>query len=205
MAEATWHTAQLDDCLARFRRGDVTARDELLAQVYERLQRLTRKMLGGFPGVKRWTETDDVLQNVLVRLLRALQDVRPPCMRGFFALSTELIRRELLDLARHYQGPHGVGAHHQSNAGGDEAGQPVYEKAGESHEPSRLAVWREFHGRVHDLPEEEREVVGLLFYQELTQAQAAEILGVTVRTVQRRWHSALVHLHDLLQGHWPEE
>ncbi len=202
MAEATLHSAQLEDCLVRFHHGDVSARDELLGRVYDRLQRLTRKMLRGFPGVKRWTETDDVLQNVLVRLVRALKDVQPRSMREFFGLSTELIRRELLDMARHYDGPFGMGAHHQTNAGSD-AGRPAYEKADESHEPSTLAIWREFHTRVQDLPEEEREVVGLLFYQELTQAQAAEILQVTVRTVQRRWHSALVQLHGLLQGHWP--
>jgi RNA polymerase sigma factor (sigma-70 family) len=203
MVEATWHTAQLEGCLARFRCGDPAARDELLRQVYDRLQRLTRKMLRNFPGVKRWTETDDVLQNVLLRLVRALQDVQPGSMREFFGLSTELIRRELLDMARHYDGPQGMGAHHWTNAGDEVSGRPAYEKADESHEPSALAIWREFHHQVQGLPEEEREVVGLLFYQELTQAQAAEILHVTVRTVQRRWHAALVKLHDLLKGHWP--
>jgi len=203
MAAATWDTAQLESCLERFRCGDAAACDELLRQVYDRLRRLTRKMLRTFPGVKRWTETDDVLQNVLLRLVRALQHVQPASTREFFRLSTELIRRELLDLARHYDGPHGQGAHHYTNAGNEISGKPAYEKADDSQEPSALAIWCEFHCLVQDLPEEEREVVGLLFYQELTQAQAAELLRVTVRTVQRRWHAALVKLHDILKGHWP--
>ena len=54
------------------------------------------------------------------------------------------------------------------------------------------------------LPDDEREVVGLLFYQELPQAEAAALLHVTVRTVQRRWQSARFALHEALQGEVPE-
>ena len=39
----------------------------------------------------------------------------------------------------------------------------------------------------------------------LTQAEAAELLQVTVRTVQRRWHAALLKLHDILKDHAPEQ
>jgi DNA-directed RNA polymerase specialized sigma24 family protein len=87
------------------RDGRVQAPDELISHVRERLQRLTRKMLQDYPGVKRWEQTDDVLQNALVRLLRALRDVRPASMREFFGLASVQIRRELLDLAKHYYGP----------------------------------------------------------------------------------------------------
>ena len=38
-------------------------------------------------------------------------------------------------------------------------------------EPSALSAWCEFHERVRDLPPDEREVVDLLFYQELTQGE----------------------------------
>ena len=59
-----------------------------------------------------------------------------------------------------------------------------------THEPSRLAVWTEFHRQVADLPEEDREVFDLLWYQGLTQAEAAAVLGISERTVSRRWISA---------------
>jgi DNA-directed RNA polymerase specialized sigma24 family protein len=42
-------------------------------------------------------------------------------------------------------------------------------------------------------------VVGLIFYQGWTQAQVAEVLGVNVRTVRRRWEAALVRLHRVLK------
>jgi RNA polymerase sigma-70 factor (ECF subfamily) len=196
-------TLELQGLLDRMHAGDREAREELFHRVCGRLERLTRKMLKGFPGVRRWAQTDDVLQNALIRLLRALEEVHPASVREFFLLTTEQIRRELIDLARHYFGPRGPGTKHASMAGGTE--HPAYEKADLSREPSALAAWCEFHEQVQRLPTEEREVVGLLYYQELPQAEAAAILGVTVRTVQRRWHSALLMLHEILKGQWPGE
>ncbi len=38
----------------------------------ERLTRLARKMLKDFGRVRRWEETDDVVQNALLRLYRTL-------------------------------------------------------------------------------------------------------------------------------------
>jgi RNA polymerase sigma-70 factor (ECF subfamily) len=203
MADVFPQTTLLQGYLDRMRAGDRSARDELFRRVCGRLERLTRKMLKGFPRVHRWAQTDDVLQSALVRLLRALNDVQPGSVREFFALSAEQIRRELLDLARHYYGPQGPGAKHATHSGQSDAAQPAYEKVDNSHEPSALAAWCEFHRQVRELPEDEREVVNLLFYQELTQAEAAGLLNVTVRTVQRRWQSALLKLHQILKGQWP--
>ena len=44
----------------------------------------------------------------------------------------------------------------------------------------------------------------LLYYQGLTQAEAAEVLGVSERTVKRRWQAARLALHDALGGEIPE-
>jgi RNA polymerase sigma-70 factor (ECF subfamily) len=203
MAESLSQTTVLQGYLDRMRAGDASARDELLRRVCGRLQRLTHRMLKDFPGVHRWEQTDDVLQNALIRLLRALREVQPASMREFFALTTEQVRRELIDLARHYYGPQGEGTHRASHGGQGNGQPPVYEPADESFEPSALAGWREFHQQVRQLPDEEREVVDLLFYQELNQAEAAALLHVTVRTVQRRWHAALLTLHRVLKGQWP--
>jgi RNA polymerase sigma-70 factor (ECF subfamily) len=203
MADASPQTQGLQECLERMRAGDPGARNELIRRACGRLERLTRKMLRGFPGVRRWEQTDDVLQNALIRLLRALEDVRPASVRHFFALTAEQVRRELIDLARHYYGPQGPGAKHATHTDADDQDGPAYERPDYSHEPSALASWCEFHEQVRRLPEEEREVVDLLFYQGLTQAEAAGLLQVTVRTVQRRWQAALVNLHQVLKGQWP--
>ena len=47
------------------------------------------------------------------------------------------------------------------------------ELADTTHDPDRLAAWTDFHREVEALPAEEREVFDLLFYQGLSQAEAA--------------------------------
>jgi len=39
-------------------------------------------------------------------------------------------------------------------------------------------------------------VVNLIYYEGLGQSEVAELLGVSVRTVKRRWQSARFHLYQ---------
>jgi RNA polymerase sigma factor (sigma-70 family) len=196
-------TVEIERLVARLRAGDGPARDALIASASARLERLTRKMLGGFPEVHRWEQTDDVLQNALMRLHRALGAVCPESSLHFYRLAAEQIRRELIDLARRYRGAHGLGANHASVGGGDSGGMDIANPDGSTNEPGALAEWTEFHDRIANLPEEERQVVDLLFYQGLSQAEAAGLLGVTDRTVKRRWQSARLALYEGLGGRLP--
>src|SRR5436305_5872475 len=107
-------SALIQGWIDRLKQGDESARSELLRCASERLTRLTRKMLRDFPGVHRWEQTDDVLQNANLRLYSALKAVTPPSARDFFRLAALQIRRELLDMARRYAGPMGLGANHAS-------------------------------------------------------------------------------------------
>src|SRR5205814_1741572 len=112
----------LTDRLGRSRAGDPEALNELLSAYWGRLERLARKMLGRFPDVRRVTETGDVLQNALVRLVRALERVEVGSTRDFFGLAAEQMRRELLDLARHYYGPNGLGTRQAGRVGPTDSG-----------------------------------------------------------------------------------
>jgi RNA polymerase sigma-70 factor (ECF subfamily) len=207
VADPSSQTLQVQAYLDRLRGGEEAARGELLNCACERLRRLTRKMIKGYPKVHRWEQTDDVLQNAVIRLQRTLQQLPVATARDFFRLAALHIRRELLDMAKHYYGPRGAGAHHASHAESpaDSGRVPAAaHPADVTHEPVRLATWGAFHERVAALPDEEREVFDLLWYQGLTQVEAAELLHVNVRTVKRRWLSARMHLQDALQGEVPE-
>jgi RNA polymerase sigma-70 factor (ECF subfamily) len=200
MSEATHSTTQIQLRLDRLRAGDESARDELLSLASDRLTRLARRMLRSYPGVQRWEQTDDVLQNAAVRLCRALKDVKPASVRSFINLAAVQIRRELIDLARHYEGPEGMGRHQARGAGPHGPG----EVAAESDDPDRLAVWGEFHEAVESLSAEAREVFDLLWYQGLSQGEAAALLGVSVRVVKYRWRMARLEIHQRLGGRMPE-
>jgi RNA polymerase sigma-70 factor (ECF subfamily) len=204
MAEAS--TTRLQGWIDRMRAGEPGARDELLNHACERLRRLTRKMLQDFARVRHWEDTDDVLQNALLRLWRALEAVPVASVQEFFRLAAAQIRRELIDLARHYYGPQGPGAKHATKGGGkspESTPPPAYEKPTTTHEPGDLARWSEFHERIEALPDKEREVVDLLWYQGLTQAEAAGVLGISVPTVKRRWLAARLRLQEALHGDLP--
>jgi RNA polymerase sigma factor (sigma-70 family) len=202
MDPASVHTTELHAWLERVQAGDQTARDDLLRGVADRLERLARKMLGRFPGVRRWADTGDVLQNACMRLLRALQEVRPASMRDFFGLAAEQMRRELLDLTRQVKRARrqeAVSADVPDSDGDVGAGDPA---AGD-HDRD-LDLWERFHDGVQLLPAEEREVVSLIYYHGWSQPQVAELFQINERTVRRRWRSACMHLHDGQNGRRPD-
>src|SRR5262245_40341419 len=121
MIDDSRQTVRLQGWLERLHVGDEAALDELLRHAGDRLEKLTRQMLRAHPAVRRWAETGDVLQGALMRLVRALRQVHPASLRDFFALATQQVRRELIDLARRFYGPQGLGANHASGAGEDGA------------------------------------------------------------------------------------
>jgi RNA polymerase sigma factor (sigma-70 family) len=199
-------TTVIQGCIDRLRGGDESARAALLRCAAGRLARLAHKMLKGYPGVARWEQSDDVAQNALIRLDRALRVVAPPTARDFLRLAAAQVRRELIDLARHYQGPRGLGAHHATRAGrGDSANgaEIAVDTPETTFDPGRLAAWAEFHAAVAALGDADRELFDLLWYQGLTQAEAASLLGVTERTINSRWLAARVRLSDSLGGQLP--
>ena len=202
MLEVSGQTAHLQHLVDRLQRGDAAARQELLTSAGDGLLRLTRRMFRGEHRLKRWEQTEDVCQNANLRLYLALAEIKPSSVRDFFRLAALHIRRELIDLARHYYGPQGLGTRQtmQRRSRDNDRSPPTYEQADPSDDPSGLATWCEFHEQVASLPDEEREMFDLLWYQGLSQAEAAAVVGISERSLQRRWQAARLHLHRALHG-----
>jgi RNA polymerase sigma-70 factor (ECF subfamily) len=183
------------------RAGDETARTRLVEHSCQRLRGLARKMLRRYPKVHRWEETDDVFVAAVAKLYHALETVRPESPRHFYNLAATQIRRVLIDLSRRYCGPEGLGSRHETAVRGPQGDAPPrYETADAADEPAGLMEWTEFHELVEALPEEEQEVFNLLWYEQLTHEQAAEALGVTMRTVRRRWRNARYRVSKARMG-----
>jgi len=206
VSEPELHTTQLHRLVERIQAGDALAQNELVRLSGGRLEQLASSMLRRFPGVRRWEETGDLLQNALLRLLKSLEAVRPESTRQFFGLAAEQLRRELLDLARHYQGPHGLGAHHASGVLAPPTGNavPGLDPADPAAaETAELERWQAFHEAVATLPEDEREVVALIYYHGWSRVQIAAFLHINERTVRRRWRSACLRLGEALGDDLP--
>jgi len=198
MSEPSGQTAAWLDLM---RAGDSTARQRLIEHSCARLRGLARKMLRRYPKVRRWEETDDVFVEAVTKLHRAMESVQPESPRHFYNWAATHIRRVLIDLSRRYYGPEGLGSHHDT-AGATPDGNvpPKCEQADVSGEPASLMDWTEFHEQVEALPEEEKEVFNLLWYEQLSQEEAAELLSVTSRTIRRRWQDARYRLCKARMG-----
>jgi RNA polymerase sigma-70 factor (ECF subfamily) len=96
-----------------------------------------------------------------------------------------------------------LGANHVSGPQNSSATKPPRPEDGHpddtTHDPAKLARWTELHERIDSLPAELREVFDLRWYQELTHDEAATVLGVSSKTISRRWRDARVLVHDLLE------
>jgi RNA polymerase sigma factor (sigma-70 family) len=196
-------TTEAGDLLERLRAGDPSARASLIVLAQGRFAALARTMLRRYPHVRRWEETDDLLQAALMRLHRGLAEVRPEDVPHFDNLAATQMRRELIDLARSYHGPKGIGANHHTD--GTDPGGRLAQVAEASGQPDSLEEWTAFHEAVDRLPDEERQIMDLLWYRGFTHAQSAESLGVATKTIQRRWASARLMIRELLQGNQPQD
>jgi len=199
MPSQSFDTQQLHQCVQQWQGGSAEAADALVRAIGERLERISRRMLRRYPAVRSWADTADLLQGSLLRLLTSLRRMQPESTRHFFNLAAVHVRRELLDLGRRFnKNPARVTA-------GDCAGAVVGPgPAVASGEDDDLELWCRFHEAVDRLPDAEREVMGLAFYDGWTQAQIAEVLEVDERTVRRRWQSACLRLQESLGDRLPQ-
>ena len=186
-------TTSLHELLSRFQGGETAALDELIRRTAGRLERLALRMLHGFPAVRAREQTDDVLQNALLRLARSLREVRLPSTADFFRLAAEQIRRELLDLARYHRRRDGV----------NQPPPTVEVPDPNALAPAELDRWTALHEAVERLPAELRELFSLSFYHDWSQAQIAQLLGVSDRQVRRLWRAACLRLNEMLGGELP--
>jgi RNA polymerase sigma factor (sigma-70 family) len=126
-------------------------------------------------------ETDEMLGGVVAGLLQAMQKVRPQTVRQFFALATQHMRWQLNDLARRLDEQSVPSTLSQGGAA-----VPAPPPSTGSLTPEARRIWAAIEG----LPEPEREVFDLVRVQGLTYPETAGVIGISVKTVQRRLNRA---------------
>jgi RNA polymerase sigma-70 factor (ECF subfamily) len=132
-------------------------------------------------------QAEEMLSAVVERLLKALREARPGTVRQFFALACQHMRWELNDMARRL----------------DE--QPAVLELDEGLVPAPAGSdsgltpdGRRMLEAIANLPEGEREAFDLVRIQGLSQAEAAQVLGVSAMTVNRRLNHSLQLLAEAL-------
>jgi RNA polymerase sigma factor (sigma-70 family) len=175
-----------------------TAVQELLDKAVRRLHQLCATLL--YRSYPRLTQpplnlqAEEMLSAVVERLLKALRKVRPRTVREFFALASQHMRWELNEMARRL----------------DERTAPVelcegLASAPASSETGLTPDSRRMLAAIDSLPEAEREAFDLVRIQGLTQAEAAQVLGISAPTVNRRLNRGLQLLVEALSDLRPDD
>jgi len=164
---------------------------ELLGRAAERLHLLCATLL--YRSYPRLTHaplnlrSEEMLSAVVERLLKALRNVRPATVRQFFALANQHMRWKQNDLPRRLD--------EQAPAG---ALPDEFIAAQDSNDSQISPVARRLLEAIEALPEEEREVFGLVRIQGMQLVEAANILDVSPKTIQRRLNRGLLILIEKL-------
>lgn len=194
MADIGHTTAKIQSSLGRIAGGEgkTFARDELLDSAIRRIRQMVRQEIARSPGVARWEEEDDLVQEVLIRVDRAVQDAEPEHVGQFFLIVGQHVRWAAVDLIRKHFGSHGIGRRHQTSV--EPAAIASSTPKGDSTGIDSVML----HEAVDRLDDELRETWVLHVYSGLRQEMIAEVLGVSTKTVQRRIARAKLRLAELL-------
>jgi RNA polymerase sigma-70 factor (ECF subfamily) len=170
----------------------------LLEQAVRRLQQVCANLLyRSYPRLMQPPlnlQPAEILGALVERLLKALHAACPQTVRQFFALVNQHMRWELNDLARRLDERPAV-------VELNEALMPAPPCSDSTLTPDAHRMLRAIDG----LPEEEREVFSLVRIQGLTHTEAAGILGLSAKTVQRRLNRGLVLLTEKLDDLRPRD
>ena len=151
----------------------------LLDRAVRRLHELCAALLHrSYPRLTRPPlnlQADELLGAVVERLLKALREVHPETVRQFFALASQHMRWELNEMARRLDEQPAAVEFRDGLV-------PAQSSSGSCLTSDGLRILAAIGG----LPEAEGEAFDLVRLQGLTQAEAAQVLGVSAATVKRR-------------------
>jgi RNA polymerase sigma-70 factor (ECF subfamily) len=176
---------QVTKLLLAWSEGEERAREELVPLVYEELHRLA-KLYMRRERSGHTLQTSALVNEAYLRLV-GVKDVRWQNRAHFFAVSARLMRRILVDFAR---------AKHDLKRGGGALQVSLDEALAVSPAPSAdLLALDEALTRLVLLHPRQGEVVEMRYFGGLSEKEVAEVLKVSLRTIQQDWRLARLWLY----------
>jgi RNA polymerase sigma factor (TIGR02999 family) len=174
--------------LLRWRRGDREALDELVPLVYEELRRIARRSMRS-ERTGHTLEPTALVHEAFARLVE--MDVSWQDRAHFLGVAARAMRRILVDHARSRgSAKRGGGA---VRLGLDEA------EGAASGDPPPISDLDEALRRLSEIDPRKGDVVEMTYFGGLTQEEVAEVLGLSVPTVQRELRQAKAWLYRELR------
>jgi len=193
---ADQHDQEINEALAAVSRGAPEAMDRLMPLVYRELKRIAHRQLAA-EAAGHTLSTTAVVHEAYMRL--AEQSRAQIVERAqFYALAARAMRRVLIDYARQHQaarrgGPGQSRVTLEFLEHGDSAALSIPERA-----DSLLALDEALDG-LRRMDERLANIVECRFFAGLSEAETAEALGISQRTVARDWQMARAWLNAALR------
>jgi RNA polymerase sigma factor (TIGR02999 family) len=176
--------------LSAIEAGDPAAAADLLPVVYAELRKLAAARLAQEkPG--QTLQATALVHEAFLRLVDGEQTQHWKSCKYFFGAAAEAMRRILIEQARRKQ---------TQRRGGGLKRQPVEEAEIAAAEPSlEILSVNEALERFERIDPQKADLVKLRFFAGLTNAQAADALGISATTADRYWVYARAWLHAELE------
>lgn len=195
-----------DPYLARMLAGDEAALAACFAVERPRLARMVQFRLD--PRLRGRVDAEDVLQDAYVaaaQRLSALRDVQPMSPLVWFRL---IVGQTLIDLHRRHVGAQMRNAERersiQARLADGTSMTMTFHLLGRFTSPSNAAVRAEMSelltSALEAMNETDREVLALRHFEELTNKETAEVLGIEPKAASIRYVRALARLKEALQS-----
>ena len=181
-------TQKVTELLLAWRDGDESALEKLAPLVYDELHQLAaRYMRRESPG--HTLQTSALVNEAFIRLIDQ-QEVQWQNRAHFFGIAAQLMRRILLDHARsRARAKRGGGVLRVSfDEGAIVSGQRAAELIALDDALNALAAFDSRKSRI----------VELRFFGGLSNEEVAEVMGMSLRTVEREWRKAKAWLHHAI-------
>lgn len=176
--------------LLEMRKGNAQAADALIPLVYGQLRRMARSQLNHERGDHTLQPTA-LVNDVLMRLI-GTGDLEWKSRAHFFAVSSAIMRRILIDSAR---------AHRAEKRDGNHVQVSLHSNLKyEWRQAESLLALNDALDRLATVDLRLSKVVEMRFFAGMTEAEIAEVLNVNVRTVKRDWQFAKDWLYREMTG-----
>jgi RNA polymerase sigma factor (TIGR02999 family) len=181
---------EVTQLLIEWSHGDQAALDKLVPLVYDELRRLAHRYMRR-ERADHTLQTTALVNEVYLRLV----DQKKSNWQNraqFFAVCAQLMRRILVDYARR---------RHYAKREGEALKVSLEEAAVVSKErASEIIALDDALTSLESLDPTKSRIVELRFFGGLTSEETAEVIGMSLRTVEREWRKAKAWLYHQLQN-----
>ena len=196
--------ADIADLLARVRAGDQPALADLFARHRDKLRRMVQLRLDHRLAGR--VSPSDVLQEAYIDALKRIDHYFEKPDQPFFGWLRLVVGQRLADVHReHLAQKRDVGHEvpiHRGGPGADSAGLAAC-LLGSGTSPSHAAARTESFARLEEALDRmdalDREVLALRHFEELSNTDTAEILGIQPAAASKRYVRALARLKQILE------